>query len=95
MADRETAEEKLANLRELGDHRVFNTMIKQTVKLGEAPLTGKPVTEYATGSAAARAGRPPAAACANATTAAFIPVSNTSAVLRSFAYLPLCAKYGP
>ena len=32
-------------------------MIKNTVKLGEAPLTGKPVTEYATGSAAARAFR--------------------------------------
>ena len=47
----------LQNLRELGDHRVFSTMIKQTVKLGEAPLTGKPVTEYATHSAAARAFR--------------------------------------
>ena len=51
------AREMLQNLRELGDHRVFSTMIKQTVKLGEAPLTGKPVTEYATGSAAARAFR--------------------------------------
>jgi chromosome partitioning protein len=51
------AREMLQNLRELGDHRVFNTMIKQTVKLGEAPLTGKPVTEYATHSAAARAFR--------------------------------------
>jgi chromosome partitioning protein len=51
------AREMLANLRELGDHRVFNTMIKNTVKLGEAPLTGKPVTEYATNSAAARAFR--------------------------------------
>ena len=51
------AREMLENLRELGDHRVFNTMIKQTVKLGEAPLTGKPVTEYATNSAAARAFR--------------------------------------
>ena len=51
------AREMLANLRELGDHRVFNTMIKNTVKYGEAPLTGKPVTEYATGSAAARAFR--------------------------------------
>ena len=51
------AREMLANLRELGDHRVFNTMIKNTVKLGEAPLTGKPVTEYATNSAAARAYR--------------------------------------
>jgi len=51
------AREMLENLRQLGDHRVFNTMIKQTVKLGEAPLTGKPVTEYATASAAARAFR--------------------------------------
>jgi chromosome partitioning protein len=51
------AREMLENLRQLGDHRVFNTMIKQTVKLGEAPLTGKPVTEYATNSAAARAFR--------------------------------------
>ena len=42
------AREMLENLRELGDHRVFNTMIKNTVKLGEAPLTGRPVTEYAT-----------------------------------------------
>jgi chromosome partitioning protein len=51
------AREMLENLRELGDHRVFNTMIKNTVKLGEAPLTGKPITEYATNSAAARAFR--------------------------------------
>jgi chromosome partitioning protein len=51
------AREMLENLRELGDHRVFNTMIKNTVKLGEAPLTGRPVTEYATNSAAARAFR--------------------------------------
>jgi chromosome partitioning protein len=51
------AREMLENLRGLGDHRVFNTMIKNTVKLGEAPLTGKPVTEYATNSAAARAFR--------------------------------------
>src|SRR5204863_1350992 len=51
------AREMLQNLRELGDHRVFSTMIKQTVKLGEAPLTGKPVTEYASSSNAARAFR--------------------------------------
>ena len=51
------AREMLQNLHELGDHRVFTTMIKNTVKLGEAPLTGKPVTEYATNSAAARAFR--------------------------------------
>lgn len=51
------AREMLENLRELGDHRVFNTMIKNTVKLGEAPLTGRPVTEYAPSSAAAQAFR--------------------------------------
>ncbi len=51
------AREMLENLRGLGDHRVFSTMIKNTVKLGEAPLTGKPVTEYATNSSAARAFR--------------------------------------
>jgi chromosome partitioning protein len=51
------AREMLENLRQLGDHRVFTTMIKNTVKLGEAPLTGKPVTEYATNSAAAQAFR--------------------------------------
>ena len=51
------AREMLENLRELGDHRVFNTMIKNTVKLGEAPLTGRPVTEYAPSSAAAHAFR--------------------------------------
>jgi chromosome partitioning protein len=51
------AREMLQNLKELGDHRVFNTMIKNTVKLGEAPLTGRPVTEYATNSSAARAFR--------------------------------------
>jgi chromosome partitioning protein len=51
------AREMLDNLKELGDHRVFNTMIKNTVKLGEAPLTGRPVTEYASSSAAAQAFR--------------------------------------
>jgi chromosome partitioning protein len=51
------AREMLDNLREMGDMRIFNTMIKNTVKLGEAPLTGKPVTEYATNSQAARAFR--------------------------------------
>jgi chromosome partitioning protein len=51
------AREMLENLRELGDHRVFNTMIKNTVKLGEAPLTGRPVTEYAPSSPAAHAFR--------------------------------------
>lgn len=51
------AREMLAELRELGDHHVFTSLVKQTVKLGEAPLTGKPVTTYASGSEAAHAFR--------------------------------------
>jgi len=47
----------LEELRELGDHHVFSTMIKQTVRLGEAPLVGRPVTTYATSSDAAKAYR--------------------------------------
>jgi chromosome partitioning protein len=47
----------LDELRELGDHHVFQTMVKQTVRLGEAPLVGRPVTTYATNSDAARAYR--------------------------------------
>jgi chromosome partitioning protein len=47
----------LDELRELGDHHVFETMVKQTVRLGEAPLVGRPVTAYATNSEAARAYR--------------------------------------
>jgi chromosome partitioning protein len=47
----------LDELRELGDHHVFNNMVKQTVRLGEAPLVGRPVTTYATNSDAARAYR--------------------------------------
>ena len=46
--------EMLAELRELGDHHVFRSMVRQAVKLGEAPLAGKPVTDYASGSEAAR-----------------------------------------
>jgi chromosome partitioning protein len=47
----------LEELRSLGDHHIFESMIKQTVKLGEAPLVGRPVTAYATNSDAARAYR--------------------------------------
>ncbi len=46
--------EMLDELRELGDHHVFHSIIKNTVKLGEAPLTGRPVTVYAGASDAAR-----------------------------------------
>lgn len=47
----------LEELRVMGDHHVFESMIKQTVRLGEAPLVGRPVTAYATNSEAARAYR--------------------------------------
>ena len=46
--------ELLDELRELGDHHVFNTIVRNTVKLGEAPLTGRPITSYASSSDAAR-----------------------------------------
>ena len=44
----------LHEMREMGDHHIFESMIKQTVRLGEAPLVGRPVTSYATNSEAAR-----------------------------------------
>ena len=44
----------LEELRELGDHHVFNSIVRTTVKLGEAPLTGRPITAYASSSEAAR-----------------------------------------
>ena len=49
--------EMLDELRELGEHHVFNTIIRNTVKLGEAPLTGRPITAYAGSSEAARSFR--------------------------------------
>ena len=47
----------LEELRVMGDHHIFESMIRQTVRLGEAPLVGRPVTSYATNSEAARAYR--------------------------------------
>ncbi|MGD8684694.1 MAG: ParA family protein [Chloroflexota bacterium] len=47
------AKDMLAELGELGDYHVFDAIVKQTVRLGEAPLAGKPVTSYASRSAAA------------------------------------------
>jgi chromosome partitioning protein len=44
----------LQEMRGLGDHHIFHHMVKQTVRLGEAPLVGRPVTAYATNSDAAR-----------------------------------------
>ena len=46
--------EMLDEMRELGDHHVFDTIVRQTVKLGEAPLTGRPITVYAPSSEAAK-----------------------------------------
>jgi chromosome partitioning protein len=46
--------EMLDEMHELGDHHVFDTIIRQTVKLGEAPLTGRPITVYAPSSEAAK-----------------------------------------
>ncbi len=48
------AREMLEELRELGDHHVFNSIVRTTVKLGEAPLTGRPITSYASHTEAAR-----------------------------------------
>ena len=43
----------LDELRVVGDHHVFHSIIRNTVKLGEAPLAGRPITVYA-GSSDAR-----------------------------------------
>jgi chromosome partitioning protein len=50
------AKDMLAELSELGDFHIFGS-VKQTVRLGEAPLVGKPVTSYASKSDAAEAYR--------------------------------------
>ncbi len=51
------ARDMLDEMRVVGDHHVFATIIKTTVRLGEAPLAGRPITVYASSSAAARAYR--------------------------------------
>jgi chromosome partitioning protein len=48
------ARDMLDELRVVGDHHVFTTIVRNTVKLGEAPLVGRPITAYATNSDAAR-----------------------------------------
>ena len=45
--------EMLAEMREHGENHVFDTIIRNAVKLGEAPLVGRPITEYASSSDAA------------------------------------------
>jgi len=48
------AKDMLDELRVVGDHHVFATIVRNTVKLGEAPLVGRPITSYASSSDAAR-----------------------------------------
>ncbi len=45
--------EMLEEMRENGENHVFDTIIRNAVKLGEAPLTGQPITVYAATSEAA------------------------------------------
>jgi chromosome partitioning protein len=48
------ARDMLDELRVVGDHHVFSSIVRNTVKLGEAPLVGRPITTYAGSSEAAR-----------------------------------------
>jgi chromosome partitioning protein len=48
------ARDMLDELRIIGDHHVFTTIIRTSVKLGEAPLVGRPITSYAGSSEAAK-----------------------------------------
>ena len=48
------ARDMLDELRVVGDHHVFNSIVRNTVKLGEAPLVGRPITTYASSTEAAR-----------------------------------------
>lgn len=48
------AREMLDSLHDLGDHTVFHTVIRQWVKLGEAPTAGIPITRYDARSDAAK-----------------------------------------
>src|SRR4051794_9878236 len=48
------ARDMLEELRVVGDHHVFSSIVRNTVKLGEAPLAGRPITTYAGSSEAAR-----------------------------------------
>ncbi|HEY6960240.1 MAG TPA: AAA family ATPase [Candidatus Limnocylindria bacterium] len=49
------ARDMLDSLKDLGDHQVFATVIRQSVKIGEAPTAGVPITEYDRKSDAAKA----------------------------------------
>ena len=47
------ARDMLDELQVVGDHHVFSSIVRNTVKLGEAPLVGRPITTYAGTSVAA------------------------------------------
>lgn len=49
------ARDMLQSLKEIGEHQVFNTVIRQSVKVGEAPTAGVPITVYEPRSDAAKA----------------------------------------
>ena len=48
------ARDMLDSLKDLGDHQVFDTVIRQSVKIGEAPTAGVPITVYEPRSDAAK-----------------------------------------
>jgi chromosome partitioning protein len=48
------SKDMMEELRVIGDHHVFETVVRNTVRLGEAPLVGRPITSYASASSAAR-----------------------------------------
>jgi len=48
------ARDMLDSLKDLGDHQVFGTVIRQSVKIGEAPTAGVPITVYEPRSDAAK-----------------------------------------
>ncbi len=45
----------LESLKDLSEHQVFSTVIRQSVKVGEAPTAGVPITVYEPKSDAAKA----------------------------------------
>ena len=48
------AKDMLDELNVVGEHHVFSSIVRNTVKLGEAPLVGLPITSYASNTEAAR-----------------------------------------
>jgi chromosome partitioning protein len=49
------ARDMLDSLKDIGDQRVFKTVIRQSVKVGEAPTAGVPITSYDPRSESAKA----------------------------------------